>query len=66
MPCNLTCVIKAKPGKLAIKRHKDDNYSIYQFTSWFTLRTGEYDVIIDLRANSKSSTSSKKCNIKLT
>ena len=51
LPSDSTCVIEAKPGKLYIKRHK---YSIYQFKSWFTLQTSNYDVSIDLCVDSTS------------
>ena len=42
------CVLEAEPGKLDIKRRRQW-YSIYQFTSWFTLQTSDYDLIIDVR-----------------
>ena len=52
-----TCVVKAEPCKLGIKRRK-----LGRFKSCFTLQTSDYDVIIDLRDDSKSSTMSfKKC-----
>ena len=42
-------------------------YSIYQFTSRFTVQTSDYDVIIDFRVDSMSLTTSfKKCNIMMT
>ena len=41
------CILKAEPGKLDIERHTSW-YSIYQFTSWFTPQTSNYDVIIDV------------------
>ena len=36
---------QAEPGKLDIKTQTW--YSIYQFTSLFTLQTSDYDIIID-------------------
>ena len=61
-----TCILKAEPGKLDIKRPKL-GILFYLFTSWFTLQTSDYDVIIDLCINSMSLTTSFiKCNVKLT
>ena len=42
---------EAEPGKLDIERSTRTWYSIYQFTSWFTLQTGDYDVIIECRVD---------------
>ena len=46
LPCDSTCILKAVPGKPDIKRTW---YSIYQLhvTSRFTVKTSDYDVIID-------------------
>ena len=51
-----TCVLEVESGKLDIKRHG--------FTSWFTLQSSDYDVVIIFisiqrhgRCNSKSATS---------
>ena len=53
-----TCLLKAEPAKLDIKRQTW--YFIYQLTSWFTLQTSGYDVII---AFCVDSTSFKKGNV---
>ena len=44
-----TCVLKAEPGKLDIKRREPSILFmiIYQFTHLFTLQTIDFDVIID-------------------
>ena len=44
---------EAEPVKLNIKAQTW--YSIYHFTSLFTLQTSDYDVIIDFCVDSKSS-----------
>ena len=46
LPSDSTSELKAKPGELNIKRH-EPGILLYQFTSWFTLQTSNYDVIID-------------------
>ena len=57
LPSNSTCTLKAKYGKLDIKRQTW--YSIYQFTHWCTLQTSDYGVFMcHLGINSKSATSS--------
>ena len=50
-----TCVLKAEPGELDIKRRKLWN-SIYQFTCWFTHQNCDYDVVMDVRVDSMAST----------
>ena len=66
LPANSTYNVKAKPGKLDIKRRKPVFYFI-SFTSCFTVQTSDYDVIIDFCVNSMSSTRSfKKCNVMMT
>ena len=42
-------------GKLDIKR-SGQWYSINKFTSWFSLQTSDYDLIIDVRGDSMSLT----------
>ena len=42
-----TCVLKAEPGKLDIKRRKP----FYQFIGWFALQNGDYDVLVDFRVD---------------
>ena len=39
------CLLKTEPGEL------DTWYSIYQFTSWFTPLTSDFDVVIDFRVD---------------
>ena len=41
-----TCVLEAEPGTLDIKRRESGIQFNYQLTSWFTLQTSEYGVII--------------------
>ena len=38
-------------------------YSIDQFTNWFTLQTGDYDIIIEFPVDSRSSKVFRKCNV---
>ena len=38
-------VLKAEPGKLDYQKTQSW-YSFPQFTSWFTLQNGDYDVIV--------------------
>ena len=55
--------LEAEPGKLFY--HKTlALYSIYQFFHWFTLQTGDFNLIINFRVYSTSSTSFKKYNVK--
>ena len=56
-----TCVLKAEPGKLDIKRC-EPSIVFYQFTSCFALQTSDYDVIIDIHVDSTSFTTSLKCS----
>ena len=42
-----TCVLKAQPGKLVIKRRKPGVLFI-SFTRWFTLQTSNFDVFFTL------------------
>ena len=61
-----TCILEAEPGKLDIKK-TGTWYSIYQFTSWFTLQTSDYDVNIYFPVDLTSlMTSYKKCNVIMT
>ena len=61
-----TCVLKAVPGKLDIKK-KQTWYFIYQFTHCFTRQTSNYDVIFYFCVNSVSlAMSFKKCNVIMT
>ena len=50
LPSDSTCVFEAEPGGLDIKRREPG----YQLTSWFTLQTSDYDVIIAFRVYSTS------------
>ena len=60
LPSDSTCVLEGEPGKLDIS--KDANV-----VSWFTLKTSKYDVIIDVRGDFMSLTTSfKKCNVIMT
>ena len=43
---NSTCLLKAKPGKLDIKRCQPSLLFVSLSVSWFTLQTGNYDLII--------------------
>ena len=66
LPSDSTCILEGMPAKLDIKRTW---YSIYQLhvTSWFTVKTSDYDVIIDFCIDSVSlATSFKKCNVIIT
>ena len=56
LPSDSTCVLEAKPGKRDIKRREPGIF--YQVTSWFTLQTSDYVVIIDVRGDSMSLTTS--------
>ena len=69
LPSDLTCVLKAEPGKLDIKRHEAGilYMTIYQLTNLFTVQTIDYDIIIDFCVDSASlATSFKKCNVIMT
>ena len=58
-----TCILKAEPGKLDIKRHSP-GILFYQFTHCFTLQTCDNDVIFDFCVDSASlARSFKKCNV---
>ena len=67
-PSDSTCVLEAEPGKLYIIRCETGNISIYLFTHWFTLQTGDFYLIIDFcsiqrhRRHSKSARS--RCPVK--
>ena len=66
LPSDSTCVLKAKPGKLDIKKTRTW-YSIYQFNLCFILQTSGKDIIFDFCVDSASlATSFKKCNVIMT
>ena len=52
LPSDSTCVLEAEPGKLDIKRGKPG--ILFQFTSWFTRQTSDYDFVINFRVDSTS------------
>ena len=60
LPSDSTCVLKAEPGKLDIKRRKPGILFI-------SLPIVDYDVIFDFCVDSASlATSFKKCNVIMT
>ena len=63
LPSDLTCVLKAEPGKFDIKRREPGILlSVYKLLAIMTL-----GIIIEFRVDSTSSTTScKKCNVMLT
>ena len=68
LPGNSTCILKAEPGKLDMKRPEPGIlYITCSLPSWFTLQTSKYDVMIDYCVDSASlATSFKKCNVIMT
>ena len=50
--CNQSCALEAQPGKLVNFISKDVNLVFY--SHWFTLQTGEYDIIINFQVDSLS------------
>ena len=65
LPSDSTCVLKAEPGKLDIKRREVFYLSVYPLLN--TLQTSDYDVIFDFCVDSASlATSFKKCNVIMT
>ena len=63
LPSDSTCVLKAEPGKLDIKRREPG----ILFISLPIVETSDYDVIFDFCVNSASlATSFKKCNVIMT
>ena len=47
LPSSSTCVLKARPGKLDIKRRESGIHFIYQFTRCFTHKTNDHDLCVD-------------------
>ena len=66
LPSDSTCVLKAEPGKLDIKRREAGIlFIVYPLLK--TLRTCDYDIISDVCVDSASlATSFKKCNVIMT
>ena len=66
LPSDSTCVLKAKPGKLDIKRaNLVFHLSVYPLLD--TLQASDCDVIFDFCVDSASlATSFKKCNVIMT
>ena len=65
LPSDLTCVLKAAPGKLDIKRREPG--ILFISLPIFSLQTSDYDVFFDFCVNSSSLTASfKKCNVIMT
>ena len=61
-PRDSTCLLKAEPDKLDIKRH-EPGILLHQFTHCFTLQNSDNDIIFDFCVDSASlATSFKKCN----
>ena len=66
LPSDSTCVLKAEPGKLDIKRCEPGILFI-SLPIFDTLQTSDYDVIFDFCVDSASlATSFKKCNVIMT
>ena len=66
LPSNSTCILKAEPGKLNIKRH-EPGILFNSFTHCFTLQTSDNDVIFNFSVDSASlATPFKKCNVIMT
>ena len=66
LPGDSTCVLKAEPGKLDIKRCKPGILFI-TLPIVNTLQTSDYDVFFDFCVDSASlATSFKKCNVIMT
>ena len=66
LPSDSTCVLKAEPGKLDIKR-REPGILFIRFPVLNTLQTSDYDVIFYYGVDSESlATSLKKCNIIMT
>ena len=63
-PRDSTCILKAEPGKLDVKRCEPGilYISLYQFIHWFTFQTSNYDIIIAFCV----ATSFKKCIVMMT
>ena len=63
LPSDSTCVLKAEPGKLDIKRREPG----ILFISLPIVQTSDYDAIFDFWVDSVSlATSFKKCNVIMT
>ena len=66
LPSDSTCVLKAEPGKLDIKR-REPGILFISLPIVDTLLTSDYDVIFDFCVDSASlATSFKKCNVIMT
>ena len=65
LPSDSTCVLKAEPGKLDIKRRANLVFYLSVYPLFNTLQTNDYDVIFDVCVNSIA-TSFKKCNVIMT
>ena len=59
MPSDSTCVLKAKPGKLDIRR-REPGILFISFPLLNTLQTSDYDVFIYFRVDSASLATSFK------
>ena len=66
LPSDSTCVLKAEPGKLDIKR-REPGILFISLPIVDTLLTSDYDVIFDFCVDSASlAMSFKKCNVIMT
>ena len=66
LPSDSTCVLKAEPGKLDIKR-REPGILFISYPLLNTIQTSDYDVIFDFCVDSASlATSFKKCNVIMT